>query len=202
MQPVVRLTQINLLYSIFDRMKKPLINSAYGHKVIRNIVCTIAIFSFFSLNQSQAQHIETSSGSAIQQNFNDESTLITQDEGQLILNVTPDSVLVKIWSTDGQLLQDVVTTSSLLELTLNPGTYKIEFSKLGYKTQLKEISLANQETLELSISLIKSKKGFFKRNKYWIVAGAAVIATSAILLLDNNDDSLPGIPIPPGRPGN
>lgn len=46
------------------------------------------------------------------------------------------------------------------------------------------------------------RKGFFSRNKYWIIGGAAtVLATStAIIITSRGGDSGSFIPVPPGRP--
>lgn len=127
--------------------------------------------------------------------------------GYAEVSANTDSLNVSIYTADGDTLKSREYAESEFRLELEPASYMLGVTRSGYEhyeTDFTiEAGLVTDITIEMQpIPIVADKEpGWFSRNRWFVAAGAALIAGSAILLLTSGGDDGPDdIPLPPGRP--
>lgn len=145
-----------------------------------------------------------------------DSTRLPQAAKPLWSNLTLNSMLdsvqvqVQIADTKQTVFDSILLMNKPITLNLIEMDFVVNYSKKGYVSQTKQLSLKRSTTQTDSLALqpeeivvaeppvvAKAPKSYAK---YWIIGGAAVLVGGAAVLLSGSDGK-PGIPVPPGRPG-
>ena len=135
--------------------------------------------------------------------------------GNTKIQLSPDQVLTQVREAGDstKTLYSEIAIDSTIKFRLLEGNYDFEFSRNGYITETKELSVKAGVDSTFKVNLVPvvvaetppaapaespTKVG---KAKWWILGAAAVLVgggTAAYLLMGGDAD--PGIPIPPGRP--
>ena len=128
------------------------------------------------------------------------SQQISAQNAVVNFTVNPTKASINVYDEADNMVHESTLVDSVGTVSLAPGSYRLVVSKRGHETFTELLLLNPNEVRNLQIDLEKSPRGFFSKNKYWIIGGAVAVTTGAILLLRKDSDNGPGIPVPPGRP--
>ena len=146
-------------------------------------------------------------------------------KGEVFFSTNTPDLDVDVKTDAGQTLFSDIVSDSSFRYSLVEGNYEFGFSKEGFLPVNQNHTIKRNESIRASLILNPEQlpdpviqrpvaivdpvpvpvenESFVKKNKYWIIGGAAVLLSAATYgLTRGGGDSGPGIPIPPGRPLN
>ncbi len=145
--------------------------------------------------------------------------------GEFSANV--DSLMLTFLTLDGDTLANWLQEEPEFTLRIMPGTFELHVSKDGYRDYQEEISIVSDSTTVVTIDMVPDQpetmdeelaadereaevtrydtqqQSFFRKNRWYIAAGGVILTGGAVYLITSSggdDNGLPGIPLPPGRP--
>lgn len=145
-------------------------------------------------------------------------------KGDVLFSSNTPNLDVDVKTDAGQTLFSDIVSDTSFSYSLVEGEYEFEFSKEGFLPVNQNHMIRRSESISTSLILNPEQlpepvvveqpvtvvdpvpvenESFVKKNKFWIIGGAAVLVSAATYgLTRGGGDSGPGIPIPPGRPLN